>query len=61
MARMNNSRTKTLEAIYATPAPTTLEWRKIESLFVALGAQVEAKPYQVKDAREFLTQAGIRQ
>jgi hypothetical protein len=84
---MNNSRTKTLEAIFATPAPTTLEWRKIESLFVALGAQViegngsrvrfelngavasfhrphpqkEAKPYQVKDAREFLTQAGIKQ
>jgi len=63
-----------------------LEWRRIESLLVALGSQVvegigsrvrfelndvvatfhrphphkEAKPYQVKDAREFLSQAGIR-
>jgi HicA toxin of bacterial toxin-antitoxin, len=83
---MNNSQRKTLESIFATPAPATLEWRKIESVFVALGAQViegngsrvrfelngvvasfhrphpqkEAKPYQVKDAREFLAQAGIQ-
>jgi hypothetical protein len=83
---MNSAQKNTLEAVYSSPVPSTLEWRKLESLFVALGAQViegngsrvrfelngvvasfhrphpkkEAKPYQVKDAREFLTQAGIK-
>jgi hypothetical protein len=64
----------------------SLEWRKIESLFLALGArsvegsgsrvrfeldgvvatfhrphpQKEAKPYQIKDSKEFLLQAGIQ-
>jgi hypothetical protein len=83
---MNSSQKKTLEAVFSTPTPPTLEWRKIESLFVALGAQViegngsrvrfelngvvasfhrphpqkEAKPYQVKDAKEFLSQAGVQ-
>ncbi len=63
-----------------------MEWRKIEALFIALGAQViegngsrvrfelngvvasfhrphpqkEAKPYQVRDAKEFLSQAGVK-
>ena len=63
-----------------------MEWKKIEALFVALGAktiegkgsrvrfilndvvatfhrphpQKEAKPYQVRDARIFLEQAGIK-
>jgi|SRR6266568_8897671 len=62
------------------------EWRRIESLFVALGAQTiegngsrvrfvlngiigtfhrphpakEAKPYQVRDARTFLENAGVK-
>jgi hypothetical protein len=62
-----------------------LEWRRIESLFINLGAKViegtgsrvrfelngviatfhrphphkEAKPYQVRDAKRFLEQAGI--
>ena len=79
---MNATHKKTLSAIFATPTPATLEWRRIESLFVALGAQTiegngsrvrfefngvvatfhrphphkEAKPYQVRDAKEFLTQ-----
>ena len=83
---MNSSHQKTLAAIFATPVASSLEWRKIEALFVALGAQVvegngsrvrfelkgvvasfhrphpqkEAKPYQVKDAREFLSQAGVQ-
>jgi hypothetical protein len=61
-------------------------WRRIESLFVALGAQKiegsgsrvrfelngvvatfhrplphkEAKPYQVRDAKEFLFRAGVQ-
>jgi hypothetical protein len=86
MARMNSSQKKTLEAIFFAPTPSTLEWRKIESLFVAVGAKViegngsrvrfelngvvasfhrphpekEAKPYQVKDAKEFLSQAGVQ-
>ena len=76
---------KTLSAIFSAPVPATLEWRRIESLLVALGAQAiegagsrvrfelngvvasfhrphpqkEAKPYQVRDAKAFLTQAGV--
>ncbi len=83
---MNRSHQKTLEAIFAQPVPATLEWRRIESLFIALGAQViegngsrvrfvlnnvvgafhrpdpekEAKPYQVRDARAFLENAGVK-
>lgn len=83
---MNKRHQKTLDAIFKTPVPATLEWKQIESLFVAVGAQViegsgsrvrfelngvvatfhrphpqkEAKPYQVRDARRFLEQAGIR-
>ena len=29
---------KTLQAVFSTPTPVTLEWRKIEALFIALGA-----------------------
>lgn len=83
---MNKRHQKTLEALFKTPVPASLEWKLIESLFVAVGAQViegsgsrvrfelngvvatfhrphpqkEAKPYQVRDARRFLEQAGIR-
>ncbi|NUQ37311.1 MAG: type II toxin-antitoxin system HicA family toxin [Caldilineales bacterium] len=82
---MNKRHRKTLEAIFTTPVPTSLEWDRIETLFLALGATVvegrgarvrfllndvvatfhrphpmkEAKPYQVRDARRFLEQAGI--
>ena len=75
-----------METIYRVPVPANLEWRRIETLFIALGAEViegrgsrvrfelngvvatfhrphpdkEAKPYQVRDAREFLTQAGVK-
>ncbi|MFK0572242.1 type II toxin-antitoxin system HicA family toxin [Endozoicomonas sp.] len=77
---------KTLIAIYQDPAPKQLEWKAIEALFIAAGAEViegrgsrvrfhkngeistfhrphpkkEAKPYQVKDARDFLTRIGIK-
>lgn len=83
---MNSTHRKTLVAVFATPTPSSLEWRKIESLLVALGVQViegngsrvrfelngvvasfhrphpqkEAKPYQVRDARDFLSQAGVQ-
>jgi len=76
---------KTLEAIYKQPVSSNIEWRRIESLFLAIGAQLiegsgsrvrfilrnvvstfhrphphkEAKPYQVRDAREFLEKAGV--
>ena len=36
---MNNTHQKTLEAIFRKPVPASLEWRRFESLFVALGAQ----------------------
>lgn len=37
---LNAKHVKTLHAIFAIPTPATMEWRKIESLFVALGAIV---------------------
>ncbi|MDR0781961.1 MAG: type II toxin-antitoxin system HicA family toxin [Pseudomonadales bacterium] len=83
---MNNTHYKTLIALFATPAPATFEWRKIEALFIAAGADLiegsgsrvrfelngvvatfhrphphkEAKPYQIKDAKLFLLQAGVQ-
>ena len=83
---MNTSHRKTLLAVFALPTPANLDWRKVESLFSSLGAQViegngsrvrfelngvvatfhrphphkEAKPYQVRDAKEFLSQLGIK-
>jgi hypothetical protein len=83
---MNKAHRKTLEVIFSKPVPATLEWRRIESLFVSLGAQTiegtgsrvrfdlngviaafhrphpakEAKPYQVKDAKTFLENAGVK-
>ena len=84
--QMNKSDRKTLNDIFSQPVPATLEWRRIESLFVSLGAQTvegagsrvrfdlngivaafhrphpakEAKPYQVKDAKTFLENAGVK-
>jgi len=83
---MNKTHRKTLETIFSQPVPATLEWRRIEGLLVALGAQTiegagsrvrfvlndiiatfhrphpskEAKPYQVRDARTFLENAGVK-
>ena len=82
---MNSKHRKTLTLVFAKPTPATLEWARIEALFITAGAQTvegdgsrvrfilnnvvgtfhrphpakEAKPYQVKDARLFLEQAGI--
>jgi len=36
---VNNKHRKTLLAIYAKPVCGNLEWRKIEALFLALGAE----------------------
>ncbi|MFN2333528.1 MAG: type II toxin-antitoxin system HicA family toxin [Wenzhouxiangellaceae bacterium] len=81
---VNSSHRKTL-SILREGSVRTIEWRRIEILFKALGAIVvegtgsrvrfemngvvatfhrphprkEAKPYQVKDAREFLIRAGV--
>jgi hypothetical protein len=81
---MNKTHRKTLESIFQDRVPATLEWRRIEALFKAIGAKVvegtgskvrfelngvigtfhrphpqkEAKPYQVRDAREFLEKVG---
>ena len=83
---MNKTHRKTLEAVFSHTTPVTLEWRRIEALFAAVGAQTiegsgsrvrfvlngvvatfnrphtakEAKPYQVRDARIFLEQAGVK-
>ena len=83
---MNKRHRETLDKIFQTPVPTSLAWRDIEALFLAVGARTvegggsrvrfelsgviatfhrphpekEAKPYQVRDARRFLEQAGIK-
>jgi hypothetical protein len=37
---MNREHRRTLEAVFAKPVPANLEWRKIEALLVALGANI---------------------
>ncbi|MDD0975342.1 type II toxin-antitoxin system HicA family toxin [Pseudomonas fontis] len=82
---MNTHQCRTLKILFSKPAPKGLEWIRIESLLIALGAQAiegrgsrvrfelrgvivtfhrphpdkEAKPYQIRDARLFLEQAGV--
>jgi hypothetical protein len=83
---MNNKQRNTLKAIFKNPVSANLEFKRMESLFLALGAKLiegdgsrvrfilneevvsfhrphphkEAKPYQVRDARSFLKQAGVK-
>jgi hypothetical protein len=83
---MKSAHLKTLKIIFQHPTPHNLEWRRIESLFLAVGAQLiegagsrvrfvlngvvgtfhrphpqkEAKPYQVRDARDFLEKVGVK-
>lgn len=37
---MNSKQRKTLRAIFSSPTPANIEWKKIESLFIALGATI---------------------
>ncbi|MBB5346775.1 type II toxin-antitoxin system HicA family toxin [Desulfoprunum benzoelyticum] len=37
---MNSRHRKTLEAIFSLPVPGNIEWRRIEALFLALGAEM---------------------
>ena len=37
---MNARQRRTLELIYSLPVPASLEWLRIESLLISLGAQV---------------------
>jgi hypothetical protein len=37
---MNSRHRKTLAALFEEPVPATLEWRRIEALFLALGAEM---------------------
>lgn len=86
MTNMNSKQRSTLAAIFANPVPSNLDFKRLESLFLALGAKLiegdgsrirfvlnevvvsfhrphphkEAKPYQVRDARYFLIQAGVK-
>ena len=46
---MNKTHRKTLNAIFSKPTPKTLEWQKIENLFIAVGANViEGKGSRVR-------------
>lgn len=83
---MNATHRKTLAAIFTEPVSRSLEWRRIESLLLAVGCRLiegngsrvrfekdgivasfhrphpakEAKPYQVRDARRFLEELGVK-
>lgn len=37
---MNATHLKTLKAVFANPAPKSLEWRRMEALLVAAGCRV---------------------
>lgn len=37
---MNGRHRKTLEIIFADPVPNSIEWRRVEALFLALGAEL---------------------
>ena len=37
---MSSKHRKTLSAIFSQPVSGTLEWRKIESLFISLGSEI---------------------
>ena len=39
-ANMNSAHRKTLSAIFAEQPPRTLEWRRIESMLLAVGCEV---------------------
>ena len=39
--RLNRKHQRTLEAIFSPRVPATLQWRRIEALFMALGATKE--------------------
>ena len=36
--RLSKKHQRTLEAIFSTQVPATLQWRRVETLFMALGA-----------------------
>jgi hypothetical protein len=37
---VRSSHQRILEAVFSTPPPRTLDWRDLEGLFIALGAEV---------------------
>jgi hypothetical protein len=37
---MNTRQFNTLKAVFSKPVPATLEWQRIEALFIAAGARV---------------------
>lgn len=41
--RLSKKHQRTLEAIFSTQVPATLQWRRIETLFIALGATKDEK------------------
>jgi hypothetical protein len=66
---MNSKQRKILEAIFREPVSGSIEWSAIESLLVAVGCEIiEGNGSrvrfvfegQVRDAREFLSQIGVK-
>ncbi len=67
---VNAKHTKTLQAIFAKPTASSLQFADIESLLVALGGAAkhahwphpgkEAKKYQIEEIRLWLEAQGVR-
>ncbi len=46
---LNSNQQDTLRQVYANPVPVNLEWRKVESLLLAIGSQlVEGRGSRVR-------------
>lgn len=37
---MNKKQQKTLEAIFKQPIPSNIQWKEVESLFIAIGCEI---------------------
>lgn len=42
---LNNKQRQILELIFTNPVPSNILWKDIESLFIALGARVNASKF----------------
>ena len=53
---MNRKQQRTLESVFARPVRANIDWQDIESLFIALGAEVN----EAAGSRVWVTLNGVR-
>ena len=53
---MNRKQQRTLESVFARPVRANIDWQNIESLFIALGAEVN----EAAGSRVWVTLNGVR-